>query len=113
MRFESQLLRGHLPTILLAVLERGPLYGYRIAEAVESGSKGLLQIGEGTIYPALYALEAKGLVRARWQASSAGPPRRYYELTARGSKVLARERETWERFSGALESILQPRGSPA
>jgi PadR family transcriptional regulator len=105
MRFPSQTLRGHLPSILLAVLEREPLYGYRIAEAVERHSKGLLHLGQGTIYPALYALEAKGLVRAEWRTSESGPKRRYYSLTKRGLEALARDRASFAQFAGALEAL--------
>ncbi|MBI3847317.1 MAG: helix-turn-helix transcriptional regulator [Planctomycetes bacterium] len=106
MRFSSQTIRGHLPSILLAVLEHEPLYGYRIAQAVEEKSAGLLHLGQGTIYPALYALEAKGLVKAEWRESDSGPKRRYYALTERGHKALARDRASFARFAEALDTLL-------
>ncbi len=90
---------------MLALLARGERYGYEIARGLaESGG---LAVGEGTIYPLLSRLQREGLVAAQWQTSPAGPPRKYYRLTTGGHQALQSQARAWERFSQAVNGILE------
>ena len=99
-------LKGHLPTLLLKVLSHGPNHGYRIAQDVKTRSKGVLELKEGTLYPALHLLESKGLIESDEQVEE-GRTRRYYWLTERGLKALDEEKEEWKRVSSAISLILE------
>jgi PadR family transcriptional regulator PadR len=98
--------RGGLPTLILQNLSSGPNHGYRIAQEIKQKSKGVLDFKEGTLYPALHALEGKGLIRSYTEEEN-GRTRCYYKLTEKGRKGLATEKQEWERFSGAFNFILQ------
>ena len=98
--------KGSLPTLILKVLSKEPNHGYRIAQQIKQTSKGVLDFKEGTLYPALHGLEAKGLIRS-YERVEQGRTRRYYELTEDGRKTLAKEREEWERVSHAITLILK------
>lgn len=93
MRYERELLKGVAPVVVLEILSRGRMYGYELSEAVESRSKGLLNLGRGTLYPLLYNLEAKGLIVAEWEEAESGRKRRYYSITSQGKEELARQKE--------------------
>jgi len=99
-------LKGTLPTLILKTLTRGPNHGYRIAQEIKKTSKGVLDFKEGTLYPALHALEHKGLLES-YEAYEKGRLRRYYKLTERGTKVLAKERKEWRQVSAAVTLILE------
>jgi PadR family transcriptional regulator, regulatory protein PadR len=101
----SEVLKGHVDLLLLATLRRGPLHGYGIVEALRSASAGAFDLAEGTVYPALYRLEAAGLLSSSWTKAS-GRARRVYELTNRGRGELARERDEWQAFSHAVEAVV-------
>ena len=101
----SEVLRGHLDLLLLATLERGPLHGYAIVEAIRNASSGAFDLAEGTVYPALYRLEAGGLLASSW-TSAAGRKRRVYRLTRRGRTDLERERQEWSAFAGAVQAVV-------
>jgi PadR family transcriptional regulator len=98
-------LKGTLPTLILHELAGGPLHGYRIAQQIKAKSKGVLDFKEGTLYPALHGLENKGLLTSEEKTEN-GRTRRYYRLTKSGHKVLASEREEWDRISSAVSLIL-------
>ena len=98
--------RGVLPTLILQNLSRGSNHGYRIAQDIKQKSKGVLDFKEGTLYPALHALEGKGFVSSQTRAEN-GRTRCYYELTEKGRKTLARDRQEWRRVSGAFNLILK------
>jgi transcriptional regulator len=98
--------RGGLPTLILQNLSRGPNHGYRIAQEIKQKSKGVLDFKEGTLYPALHGLEGKGFIASQTRAEK-GRTRCYYELTEKGKKALARDRQEWRRVSGAFNLILQ------
>ena len=98
-------LKGTLPTLILHTLSRGPNHGYRIAQEIKSKSEGVLDFKEGTLYPALHALENKDLVESHEQTQN-GRVRRYYQLTERGKKELAKERAEWRNVSKAVTLIL-------
>jgi transcriptional regulator len=98
-------LKGTLPLLILRVLREGPRHGYRIAQEIKRQSDGVLDFREGTLYPALHAHENSGLVRS-FERSQDGRTRRYYRLTARGSRALESEREHWRELSRAVDAIL-------
>ena len=96
--------RGHLDLLLLGAVAKGPLHGYAIVEAIRDASEGAFELGEGTVYPALYRLEAAGLLAS--DASTVnGRRRRTYRLTAKGHRELARQRREWGDFIRAVEAV--------
>lgn len=105
-------LRGHLETMVLSSLERGEAHGLEILRRLEEGGCGLLRLKEGSLYPALYRLEAAGKVRAVREeaARGRGARRRIYRLTAKGKRDLAAGREEWASFVRIIGGIL---GAPA
>src|SRR5438874_1996292 len=106
-------LRGHLETLILATLERGEAHGLEILRRLEVGGCGLLKLKEGSLYPALYRLEAAGQLSASWereQHGRRGARGRVYRLTAKGHHSLARGRGDWQTFVVTLGGIL---GAPA
>jgi PadR family transcriptional regulator PadR len=92
--------------LLLSVLRRQPAHGYRIVELLNEGSEGVFDLAEGTVYPALYRLERKGLVRSTWEHVS-GRRRRVYRLTGRGRSELEQQAEAWRTFARAMEAVLR------
>ena len=98
--------RGSLPALILQSLAKGPTHGYKIAQDIKLKSKGVLDFKEGTLYPALHGLENKGLVQSETKQQG-GRTRRYYRLTGRGKRALARKRKEWVAFSHAVTLILQ------
>lgn len=101
----GQQLKGHLDTLLMAVLEAGPAHGYAIIESLRTSSQGLFDLPEGTIYPALHRLESAGSVSSR-RETVGGRERRVYRLSAAGRRSLAQSRESWHEFSGAVTRVL-------
>jgi PadR family transcriptional regulator len=101
----SEVLKGHVDLLLLAVLEDGPAHGYRIAEILRERSESVFDLADGTVYPALYRLEAGGLVSSRWHVVD-GRRRRIYRLTHKGSATLARRRGEWRTFADAMSVVL-------
>jgi PadR family transcriptional regulator, regulatory protein PadR len=112
---ERELLRGNTPTLVLAVLENGPQHGYAIAREINRRSGQSLQCKQGTLYPALYALERDGLVQGEWEQAAGQRPRKVYAITEAGRKELARRITAWKRFSLGIESVIEgvPREQPA
>lgn len=100
--------KGALPTLILKTLSDGASHGYAIARSIKSESKGVLDFKEGTLYPALHALEGKDLIRSR-QRTEDGRVRKYYRLTEKGRKALGEEREQWLAFSQAVTQALEGR----
>lgn len=105
MRIERELMRGAGPVAVLKLLERGEMYGYQLVEALDRRSGGVLGMGQSTLYPMLYNLEAKGLISSRWDTSDGGRERKYYSLTDAGRKRLAAESEQWQAVTRAMEAI--------
>src|SRR5437660_11642471 len=106
-------LRGHLETLILSTLERGEAHGLEILRRLEGAGCGLLRLKEGSLYPALYRLEAAGQVAAVWEAAPhgrRGARRRLYRLTAKGQRKLSEGRVEWQQFVRILGGIL---GAPA
>lgn len=96
---------GHVVLLLLSVLRREPAHGYRIVERLNEQGEGAFELAEGTVYPALYRLERKGLVRSSWQEVS-GRRRRVYRLTRRGQAELDQQAAAWRTFARAVEAVL-------
>ena len=109
---EGEFLRGAGPVAVLKLLERGEMYGYELVEALERRTDGVLAMGQSTLYPMLYNLEAKGLVAARWDETG-NRPRKYYRLTESGRTRLAEDAATWHRLTTAMGALGLTRGLPA
>src|SRR5207248_1275724 len=106
-------LRGHLETLILATLEKGEAHGLEILRRLELGGCGLLRLKEGSLYPALYRLEAAGEVDAIWEKEPhgrRGARRRIYRLTRKGTRTLQRGRGEWQTFVTVLGGILAAPG---
>jgi transcriptional regulator len=108
----SEALRGHLDALILSVLEKEPLHGYAVMEALQVSSGGALDLPTGSLYPALRRLERAGLVESEWSTVS-GRRRRTYRLTPAGLRALADERAKWRDFAAMVEGILRPGSAPA
>ncbi len=104
MKIETELMRGAGPLAVLKLLERGEMYGYEIVEALAQRTHGVLGMGQSTLYPMLYNLEAKGLIEASWKTGG-GRDRKYYALTGAGRARLASDSEQWSRLAGAMGAL--------
>ena len=102
----DEVLQGTLDMLVLKALQLGDMHGWGITERLVQGSKQVLQIGQGSLYPALYRLERQGFIRSEWGASENNRRARFYGLTATGRARLAKERQAWRRMSRAVELIL-------
>jgi transcriptional regulator len=105
-----ELLRGTLDLMILRTLLPGPSHGHAIAKHIQRTTDDLLQVETGSLYPALYRLEASGCVTASWERSDKGKRARYYRITPRGRRQLASEHSTWDAFVRAMASLLKPAG---
>jgi PadR family transcriptional regulator len=103
-----ELLRGTLDLLILRTLLPGPSHGHAIAKHIQRTSEDLLQVETGSLYPALYRLEAKGWIAASWELSEKGKRARYYRITAPGRKQLASEQSKWDAFARAMGLLLNP-----
>ncbi|HEX2836950.1 MAG TPA: helix-turn-helix transcriptional regulator [Phycisphaerales bacterium] len=104
-RIETELLRGAGPLAVLKLLERRQMYGYELVESLAQRTQGVLALGQSTLYPLLYNLEAKELIEATWETSDSGRERKYYRLTTKGKKRLAEDEKQWSALVGAMQSI--------
>jgi PadR family transcriptional regulator, regulatory protein PadR len=102
---KSEKLKGNLDMLLLAVLAAGPGHGYSIISRLRDRSRGVFDLPEGTVYPALHRLETAGLLDSTWDVV-AGRRRRLYRLTAAGQAYLATEAREWRSFSGSVSLVL-------
>jgi transcriptional regulator len=100
-------LQGNLDLLILRALQRGPMHGWAIAQRLEALSRRVLQVGQGSIYPALRRLEDDGAIAAEWGVSEAGRRARFYRLTASGRRRLERERALWREFAAAVARVLE------
>ena len=103
-----ELLRGTLDLLILRTLLSGPSHCHAVAKHIQRTSEDLLKVETGSLYPALYRLEAKGWISASWEKSEKGKRARYYRITALGRKQLASERSKWDAFARAMRLLLQP-----
>ena len=107
MKIETELMRGAGPIAVLKLLQRRPMYGYELVQALTQKTSGVLAMGQSTLYPMLYNLEAKDLVEATWQAAAegAGRDRKYYNLTTKGKKKLVEDTRQWQALAGAMNAL--------
>ena len=103
-----ELLRGTLDLLILRTLRPGPSHGHAIAKHIQRTSEDLLKVETGSLYPALYRLEANGWVAASWELSEKGKRARYYRITALGRKQLDSEQSKWDAFARAMGLLLKP-----
>src|SRR3954465_8470279 len=103
----APLLQGTLELIVLQLLRAEPTNGYDLTLRIQAVSRDVLSVNAGSLYPALYRLEARGLTAAEGAETGAGRKAKVYSLTAGGRKALAEQRESWARFAGALDAILK------
>jgi PadR family transcriptional regulator, regulatory protein PadR len=108
----TDLLQGTLDLLILQTLDAGPMHGWGVAQRIQQVSKDVLQIGQGSLYPALHRLEYKGWIRADWGSSENNRKAKFYSLTATGRKQLQTELETWNRLSTAIGLVLGPTLNP-
>jgi PadR family transcriptional regulator len=102
-----ELLQGTLDLLILRTLQNGPMHGWAISDRIQQISREVLQVNQGSLYPALHRLEHQGWIRAEWGVSELGRRARFYRLTATGRKQLERETETWARFTAAIGRVLE------
>src|SRR5262245_52060099 len=102
----SELLHGTLDTLVLKTLAGGRRHGYGIARALEEATDGVVDVEEGSLYPALYRMERKELIEAEWGVSELGRRAKFYRITPRGRRRLAAQTAEWARFSGAISKVL-------
>src|SRR5471032_1549257 len=103
----AELLSGTLDLLILRVLHAGPLHGFGIGERIHVLSKAVLEVEEGSLYPALYRMEAKGWIDAEWGQSERGRKAKIYSLTKAGRKQLEDERQSWSKMTVAIGDILK------
>lgn len=101
------LLQGTLDLLVLRTLQAGPLHGWAISERIQQISENVLQVNQGSLYPALHRLEHRGWIKAEWGVSELGRRARFYRLTASGRKQLEVETADWSRLTGAIGRILK------
>lgn len=105
-----ELMRGTLDLMILRTLLPGPAHGHAIAKHIQRTTDDLLQVETGSLYPALYRLEAQGWVAAIWEKSDKGKRARFYRITPKGRKQLASEQSKWDSFVRAMATLLKPTG---
>ncbi len=105
MRIERELMRGAGPVAVLKLLQRREMYGYELVEALAQRSEGVLAMGQSTLYPLLYNLEAKGLIESEWRDTPSRRQRRYYQLTRKGKARLAEQTRQWQAVTRAMEAL--------
>jgi PadR family transcriptional regulator PadR len=108
MNEKSEILQGTLDLLVLKTLDvMGPMHGYGIAQRIQQISEDILQLNQGTLYPALLRLEQRGWVRSDWGISDNKRRARFYSLTRAGRKQLTEEHVKWKRVAGAIERLLE------
>jgi PadR family transcriptional regulator PadR len=105
----GDLLQGTLDMMVLKALQLEPMHGWGITERIEQWSESVLQLGQGTLYPALYRLERQGLIRSDWKVTENNRRARYYALTRDGRKQLTDELAQWRRLSRAVNLVIEAR----
>ena len=105
-RQPTDALRGSLDLLVLKTLSLSPMHGWGISQRVQQISAGVLEVNQGSLYPALQRLEKEGLITSEWGRTDNNRKARYYHLTASGRKALGQELESWRRFAAGLETVL-------
>lgn len=104
---KSDLLQGTLDMLILKIVALGAVHGYGIAQRIRQISKDVLQVQQGSLYPALHRLEKRGWLKAEWGESANGREAKFYSLSPKGRRQLAEEESNWERLAGAVGEILR------
>jgi PadR family transcriptional regulator len=110
---KSDLPQGTLDLLILKVIALGPVHGYSIAQRLQQVSRGVVQVPQGSLYPALHRLENRGLLAADWSQTDTGREAKFYTLTRKGRAALDAETASWHRLSDAVASILRLSGAGA
>jgi transcriptional regulator len=105
-RDREDVLQGTLDMLVLRAIQLGPMHGWGITERLEQWSEQVLQLGQGTLYPALYRLERQGLIDSAWKVTENNRRARYYSITAAGRRTLAKEMASWAKLSRAINLVL-------
>ena len=103
----ADLLQGTLDLLILKILALEPLHGWAVSQRLKQVSTGILQVSDGSLYPALHKLEQKGWISAEWKTSELGRRAKFYSLTRQGRKQLDRQTADWERLSGAIGHVVR------
>jgi len=103
----SDLLQGTLDLLLLKILTLEPLHGWAVSQRLQQVSGDVLQVSDGSLYPALHKLEQEGWIKAEWKTSELGRRAKFYSLTRLGRKQLQKETASWERLSSAISAIVR------
>lgn len=104
---ESDVLRGTLDLLILKVLLREPMHGWGVSQRIQERSKGVLDVNQGSLYPALQRLEQRDLVESEWQLTEQNRRAKYYRLTAAGRRALGVETSNWRKYVEAVDLILE------
>ncbi len=107
---KSDLLQGTLDMLILQIAALGPLHGYAIAQRLQQISKDILQVQQGSLYPALHRLEARGWLKSEWKTTETGRDAKFYVLTKVGRRQLDNERANWERLTQGITLVLRTAG---
>ena len=107
LRPQTDALRGSLDLLVLKTLSLEPMHGWGISQRVQQISKGVLEVNQGSLYPALQRLEKEGLIASDWGTTDNNRRARYYRITAAGRRALGEELESWRRFAAGLEAVLR------
>jgi len=105
-RPQSDALRGSLDLLVLKTLSLAPMHGWGISQRVQEMSEGVLEVNQGSLYPALQRLEKGGLITSEWGTTDNNRRARFYDLTPRGKKAFGVELDSWRRFAAGLETVL-------
>ncbi len=106
-KHRADLLQGTLDMLIMKALSLGPLHGYGVIQRIRQMSEEMLQVEQGSVYPALYRIELKGWVTSRWETNETGRQAKFYTLTAAGRKQLGVEEASWDRLSLAIAKVRQ------
>ncbi|HEV8409867.1 MAG TPA: PadR family transcriptional regulator [Gemmatimonadaceae bacterium] len=101
------LLQGTLDLLILRTLRGDPMHGWAVSERIQQISQDVLQVNQGSLYPALHRIEQQGLIRSEWGVSELGRRAKFYQITATGRRRLEQESEDWARFSAAVGRVLR------
>ena len=107
LRPQTDALRGSLDLLVLKTLSLAPMHGWGISQRVQQISAGVLEVNQGSLYPALQRLEKDGMITSEWGITDNNRRARYYRITASGRKALGDELESWRRFAAGLEAVLR------
>lgn len=102
----ADMLQGTLDLLILKSLSLGPMHGWGVSNRIQQFSRDVLQVNQGSLYPALHRLEHRGWITSEWGTSENNRRAKFYRLTAAGGKQLEEERDAWRRFAGAVEAVL-------